>query len=113
MNNRKVKSAKQKLHRAIFHQTGGPKNKIKFLGQVCTGKPKKSLDDLSDYEIDQIWAEAVHIYKTEGFNPDQIEHDLEQIYLADPKARELNEKLNLLFSSKPIKHRDAPPVTNH
>ena len=112
MNNRKVKSAKQKLHRAMFHQAG-PKNKTKFLGLACVETPKKSLDDLSDYEVDQIWAEAMHIYKTEGFDPKKADKELEEILQNDPGARLLSEKLNALFSSKPIKHRDAPPVMNH
>ena len=113
MNNRKVKLAKQKLHRAMFHQSGRPKNKTKFLGLPCTGTPKKSLDDLTEYEIDQIWAEVVHLYRTEGYDQAKAEKELNEILRNDPKARELNEKLNLLFSSNPIKQRDAPPVTNH
>jgi len=112
MNNRKVKSAKQKLHRAMFHQSGGPKNKTKLLGLACVGKPKKSLDDLTNYEVDQIWAEAMHIYESEGFDPEQAEQELSALLQNDPGARLLNEKLNALFASKPIKHRDAPPV-NH
>lgn len=106
---RKQRAAKVKDHIRNFHSTK-KQNKVEFLPLVCNGVPTKRIEDLSEYEIDQIWAEAMHYYKTEGFDPEEAIIELNKVLNADPLHKALYDRLNSLLASKNIR-RDASPVT--
>lgn len=103
--NRKSKAAKHLNHVKTFHSSK------KAIPLLCAGTPKKSIEDLTDYEVDQIWAEAMHIYKTEGFDPEQAEQEFNELLQKDPEVWEVSVILSKLLSSKSSKFRDVPPVS--
>ncbi|HCY42225.1 MAG TPA: hypothetical protein DHV48_12860 [Prolixibacteraceae bacterium] len=106
--NRKDKATRHLKHFQTFHKPG--KRKAKFY-PVLTGvqKPTKSIDDLTDYEIDQIWAEAVHRYKTEGFDPEEFEGELDELLKQDPLMSALFDRLNNGPAPK-VRRVDAEPL---
>ena len=106
--NRKDRATRQRNHIKNFHS-----GKKKALPMICSGEPKKNIEDLTEYEIEQIWAEAVQIFKTEGFDPEQSEQEMEAFLQADPELREVSEILNGFLARKTKQGRkDLNPVRN-
>ncbi len=101
---RKNKAAKHLKHFRDFH--GSRKRSRKIFPVVGMGKPKKSIDELTDYEVDQIWAEAMHLYRQEGFDPEQTEQELESLIQQDPIAKAVYDRINSRLAKRTEKsHR--------
>jgi len=82
---RKNKAAKQREHFRKFHRAP---------------KPRKSIDDLTDYEVEQIWAEAVQNYKTGGANQELSAEELELAIKAEPLMKVLKAKIERIAAEK-------------
>lgn len=106
---RAKKAAKMRQHNRTFHNNKRPRN---YIPVECTREPTKSIDDLTDYEVEQIWAEAVHIYRTEGFNPEEAEREIEDMIKENPRMIELRDRINRIVEVKGQQQarRDAPAV---
>ena len=89
-NKRAKKAARIREHFRKFHQ---PQSRKRILTIVCDpARATKSIEDMTDYEVQQIWAEAVHYWKQEGM-PLPDDNYLTRLVENDPFIKGIQERM--------------------